>query len=345
MMRHVAANALSFLIVGLVLLLALIAWGQSQFRAEGPLEEPLYFEVERGAGLSAISAALEEAGAIRDATVFRIGARYAALDEGLKFGEYEIPPGATMEEILELLNRGSNFVRRVVVPEGWTSWQVVELLRQRPELTGEVAEIPPEGSIAPAAYDVQRGDDRQALIDRMKAEQSRLLDEAWDSRDPDLPLESPEELLTLASLVEKETGQEEERGLVASVFVNRLNRGMRLQTDPAVIYGITEGRGTLGRGLMRSELVQATPYNTYVIPGLPPTPIANPGRESLQAAANPEESDYLFFVADGSGGHAFAETLEEHNANVAAWRRIEAERAAALEAEASEEAPEEPVGN
>jgi UPF0755 protein len=340
MMRHVAANALSFLIVGLVLLLGLIGWGQSQFRAHGPLEEPLHFEVERGAGLSAVSAALEDAGAIRNGTVFRIGARYAALDEGMKFGEYEIPAGASMQEILELLNRGGNFVRRVVVPEGFTSWQVVELVRRRPELSGEIAEVPPEGSLAPAAYDVQRGDDRQALIDRMKAEQARLLNEAWEARDPDVPLESPDELLTLASLVEKETGQEEERGLVASVFVNRLNRGMRLQTDPAVIYGITEGRGALGRGLMRSELVRATPYNTYVIEGLPPTPIANPGKAALQAAADPAASDYLYFVADGSGGHAFAETLEEHNENVAAWRKLEAERAA-LEAEAAEE----PVGN
>jgi UPF0755 protein len=239
-----------------------------------------------------------------------------------------------MEAILRQLNEGGNVVRQVIVPEGLTSWQVVELLNARDDLGGEIAEVPPEGALAPAGYDYQRGEQRQVLIDRMMARQEAILAEAWEGRAPDLPLASPEELLILASIVEKETGVAEERGVVAAVFVNRLRRGMRLQTDPTVIYGITGGRETLGRGLRASELAAATPYNTYVIPALPPTPIANPGRDAIFAAANPESSEYLYFVADGTGGHAFARTLEEHNANVAVWRRIEAERAAAEAAEA-----------
>ncbi len=198
--------------------------------------------------------------------------------------------------------------RQVVVPEGWTSWQVVEALRAREDLTGEIAEVPPEGSLAPAGYDYQRGDTRQSLIDRMRLEQERILAEAWEGRDPDLPVSSPEELLILASIIERETGIAEERGEVAGVFVNRLRRGMRLQTDPTVIYGITRGEGSLGRGLRASELAAATPYNTYVIQGLPPGPIANPGRDAIEAAARPLETENLYFVADGTGGHAFAAT-------------------------------------
>ena len=197
---------------------------------------------------------------------------------GCEFGEYSIPAGASMREILELLNQGGNVVRQVVVPEGLTSWQVVELLRAEEELSGEITEVPAEGTLAPAGYDFQRGDARADLLARMSARQEEILAAAWATRAPDLPIRSPEELLTLASIVEKETGVAEERPMVAQVFVNRLNRGMRLQTDPTVIYGITKGEGTLGRGLRASELATATPYNTYVVAGLPPGPIANPGR-------------------------------------------------------------------
>ena len=336
MMRHVAANALTLLIVGLVALFGIASWAQKSYRGPGPLAAPLAFQVERGATLAAVSEKLAEAGAIGNETIFRVAARYTKLDQGLRYGEYEIPAGASMQDILKLLNQGGNVLRQVVVPEGLTSWQVVELLNAREELAGEVAALPPEGSLAPAGYDFQRGDTREGLIARMQEEQAAILDAAWASRAADLPLASKDELLTLASIVEKETAVPEERLRVAAVFVNRLKRGMRLQTDPTVIYGITEGKGTLGRGLRASELAQLTPYNTYVQAGLPPTPIANPGRESIEAAANPEASDYLYFVADGSGGHAFARTLEEHNRNVANWRRVEARRAA--EARAAEAA-------
>ncbi|WP_102109351.1 endolytic transglycosylase MltG [Oceaniglobus roseus] len=215
----------------------------------------------------------------------------------------------------------------ISMAEGVTSWQVVEGLKAADFLSGDIPAVPAEGSLAPDSYEVKPGEDRTVLIAQMEEAQAERLAEAWRNRAADLPVETPEEALILASLVEKETGVPEERREVAAVFVNRLREGMRLQTDPAVIYGVTKGQGVLGRGLRRSELDRETPYNTYRIDGLPPTPIANPGVESIQAALNPAESDYLYFVADGSGGHAFARTLAEHNENVARWRKIEAERA------------------
>jgi UPF0755 protein len=214
---------------------------------------------------------------------------------------------------------------RVAVAEGTTSWQIVEGLKSVAVLEGDVATLPAEGSLAPDSYEVAKGDTRASVIERMQTAQEVLVAAAWAGRSEGLPLADAQEMLVLASIIEKETGVPEERGQVASVFVNRLERGMRLQTDPTVIYGITEGKGVLGRGLRQSELRGATPWNTYVIEGLPPTPIANPGRASIEAAVNPEQTPYVFFVADGTGGHAFAETLDEHNANVAKWRQIEAE--------------------
>ncbi|UWR01514.1 endolytic transglycosylase MltG [Ruegeria conchae] len=215
---------------------------------------------------------------------------------------------------------------RISLAEGVTSWQIVESLKAMDLLTGEVAELPAEGMLAPDSYEVRPGEDRNAILAEMQEKQQFRINAAWEGRQDGLPLNSPEEMLVLASIIEKETGQPEERGQVASVFVNRLNQGMRLQTDPTVIYGVTKGQGTLGRGLRQSELRRATPWNTYVIEGLPPTPIANPGLASLEAAVAPDNTDFIFFVADGTGGHAFAETLQEHNRNVAKWREIEAER-------------------
>ena len=216
---------------------------------------------------------------------------------------------------------------RIALAEGATSWQIVDALKGADFLDGEVAELPAEGSLAPDSYEVRPGDNRADLIARMESAQAERLATAWAERAEGLPYASPEEALIMASIVEKETGLAEERRQVASVFVNRLNQGMRLQTDPTVIYGITRGQGSLGRGLRQSELRSDTPWNTYVIAALPPTPIANPGLAAIEAALNPDSTPYLFFVADGTGGHAFAETLEEHNRNVAVWRQIEAERA------------------
>jgi UPF0755 protein len=222
-------------------------------------------------------------------------------------------------------------VFRVTVAEGVTSWQIVDALKKADFLQGALETVPPEGSLAPGGYEVERGTERGALIAEMTEKQAKILADAWAGRSEGLPYDTPEEALIMASIVEKETGIPEERGRVASVFINRLQQGMRLQTDPTVIYGITKGEGVLGRGLRQSELRRETPYNTYVIDGLPPTPIANPGAEAIKAAVNPDQTDDLFFVADGSGGHAFAETLEEHNQNVAKWRAIEAQQGTADE--------------
>jgi UPF0755 protein len=215
---------------------------------------------------------------------------------------------------------------RVTVAEGVTSWQVIDALKKADFMAGEVPDVPAEGAMAPDSYEVEPGGDRAALVALMVERQAQVLAEEWAQRAEGLPYETPEEAMIMASIVEKETGIAEERGRVASVFVNRLEQGMKLQTDPTVIYGVTKGEGVLGRGLRQSELRRETPWNTYVIDGLPPTPIANPGRAAIRAALNPDSTDFLFFVADGTGGHAFAETLAEHNDNVARWREIEAQQ-------------------
>ncbi|MEL7097972.1 MAG: endolytic transglycosylase MltG [Pseudomonadota bacterium] len=383
MWRSIASNALTFLVVALFVLGGVILWGRGQYENAGPLSDAICLQVDRGSNMRRVSADLERQGAVSSASIFRMGADYADKTQDLKAGSFLIEPGASMEEIVDIVTRGgastcgtevvyrvgvnrlsvqvreldpatNRFVERaefvagqdevpalyeekkaqgdtrfrIALAEGVTSWQVVESLKGMDILEGEVAELPPEGALAPDSYEVRQGDDRADVIARMASAQEILVAAAWEGRDPDLPIDSPEDLITLASIIEKETGVADERRQVSSVFVNRLNQGMRLQTDPTVIYGITRGQGVLGRGLRRSELRAETPWNTYVIDGLPPTPIANPGRASLEAAANPDTTPYLFFVADGTGGHAFAETLAEHNRNVAVWRQIEAERAA-----------------
>jgi len=216
---------------------------------------------------------------------------------------------------------------RVVIAEGATSWQITNALGEIDILTPDVTDAPAEGSLAPRDYEIREGQTVSSVLDRMQTIQAAIMAEAWENRVDGLPLNSPEEAMILASIIEKETSVADERRQVASVFVNRLNRGMRLQTDPTVIYGITRGEGVLGRGLRQSELRGETPWNTYVIPGLPPTPIANPGKAAIEAALDPDTTEYIFFVADGTGGHAFATNLDDHNRNVAVWRQIEAERA------------------
>ena len=230
---------------------------------------------------------------------------------------------------------------RLILAEGVTSWQVLNAMQNISMLDSDVTETPPEGRLAPGSYDLTPGMAVSTILSQMTSRQDEIIATAWANRVDGLPLESPEEMLILASIIEKETGVGDERRQVASVFVNRLNLGMRLQTDPTVIYGITEGEGVLGRGIRQSELRAETPWNTYVITGLPPTPIANPGRASIEAAVEPDQTDYIFFVADGTGGHTFTTNLEDHNRAVAVWRRIEAERAASPPAEAPEETPTE----
>jgi len=326
MIRHFASNTLTMLLLAMTMVGGVIAWGHNQMEKPGPSGSDVVFEVKSGDRLQLVSERLEEQGLITDSRIFRISARYAGDAHNLKFGEYKIPANASMSEILALVTSGKALVYQVTVPEGLTSWQVVQLLKNETLLDGELNEVPPEGSLAPNTYSVSKGDTRASVIRRMTLAQHKILTEAWALRADDLPLETPDDALTLASIIEKETGVVEERELVSSVFVNRLNRGMRLQTDPTVIYGVTKGKGGLGRGLRQSELRTKTPWNTYVIDGLPETPIANPGKAAIEAALNPATSNFVFFVADGTGGHAFAETIGEHNRNVRKWRRIEAER-------------------
>jgi UPF0755 protein len=245
------------------------------------------------------------------------------LVEVVKFDPAEAAPPAEYTDLADQPD-----VRlRVTLAEGVTSWQVVDALSRADFLSGEVKDIPDEGMLAPQQYEVERGADRAALVARMQEIQAQTLASLWAARVEGLPYKTPEEALIMASIIEKETGVAAERGQVASVFLNRIKQGMKLQTDPTVIYGLTKGQSVLGRGLRQSELRSNTPYNTYVIEGMPPTPIANPGRDAIAAALNPDTTEFLFFVADGTGGHAFAKTLAEHNDNVAKWRKIEAEQA------------------
>ncbi|MGF1659364.1 MAG: endolytic transglycosylase MltG [Rubrimonas sp.] len=327
-MRALAANAFTLLIVLGLAAAGLAAYGQRMFTGPGPHQEERVFVAPRGATLDQIAERLEAEELISSARLFRIGARYAGKAGALRFGEYRVPAGASMREILDLLASGRSIQYAITIPEGLTSWEVVEVLRASDLLSGEIDSIPAEGALAPETYSVQRGDSRAALLERMQDLQRRTLALAWEGRADGLTLRSPEEALVLASLIEKETGQPGERGLVSAVFHNRLRQGMRLQSDPTIIYGITEGRGPLGRDIRRSDITRATAWNTYAIDGLPPTPIANPGRDAIVAAVRPDASDALYFVADGTGGHAFARTLAEHNRNVAAWRAIERSRAA-----------------
>jgi UPF0755 protein len=270
--------------------------------------------------------------------VFRIGVRENSVilrDMDAATGEFteqaKYNPGTeAAPEAIASAEAKPDARLRITLAEGVTSWQVVEGLKQAGFLGGEIAEVPPEGSLAPDTYEVEKGADRAKLISEMEGRQASILARAWETREADLPYQTPEEALVMASIIEKETGIPDERRVVASVFVNRMRQGMRLETDPTVIYGITEGRGVLDRGIRASELRRRTPYNTYQIAGLPPTPIANPGKAAIEAAMDPENTDYVFFVADGSGGHAFGRTLEEHNANVLRWREIERQRGEAL---------------
>ena len=231
-----------------------------------------------------------------------------------------------MEEVIEILRSGETLVHRLTVPEGLTSREIVALVNGAEKLSGEIAELPAEGSLLPDTYHFARGDDRGELVARMRQAQADLMSSLWKERAENLPLASPEEAIILASIVEKETGLAEERNLVAGVFVNRLNKKMRLQSDPTVVYGVTMGKAPLGRPLSRKDLKTKTPYNTYTNAGLPPGPIANPGRAALEAVLQPTKTDHLYFVADGSGGHAFAKTLAQHNRNVAKWRKLQKQK-------------------
>ena len=249
----------------------------------------------------------------------------------MQAGEYEIEAGESMASILDKVTEGRVLARRVIVPEGLTSYEIVGIINAKEELVGDIAEIPAEGTLAPNTYDIRRGETRASLIERMQTAQTKILSEAWEGRADALQDYSQDEILILASIIEKETRLPEERGQVSSVLLNRLQKNMRLEMDPTVVYGVTGGKGPLGRGLRRSELDKETPYNTYKVFGLPPTPITNPGRASIEAAANPDDTDFIFFVADGTGGHFFSVNYEDHRKAVRDLRQREREQKEAAE--------------
>jgi len=309
---------------------ALVYYAFHEYQAPGPLQADTTFLVREGAGITEIANSLERKGIISQARIFTNVTKFLGIDQSARHGEYEIKAGASMLEVIDLLKSGKSIQYSVTVPEGLTVKQVFKKVAADPILEGDLpVDLPAEGSLSPNTYKFTRGYKRAAIIEQMKAAQVRLLDQVWDKRDKDLPIASKEELLILASIVEKETGKGDERPQVASVFLNRLKKGMRLQSDPTILYGLYGGDGKPVDGaILKSDIDKETPYNTYVIKGLPPTPIANPGRAAIEAVANPSHTSYLYFVADGTGGHAFAETLEDHNANVKRWRKVQAENKA-----------------
>jgi UPF0755 protein len=321
----VASAACTLLIIAVVAILA----GAVVYNAPGPKAregQSTNVVLRKGAGGAEIGAALQRAGVIRSAPLFMAAAQLSGAGRRLKAGEYEFPSRASLAQVIGKLRRNEIVHHHVTVPEGLTSQQAVDILNRTDLLTGP-APTPPEGALLPETYDVVRGEERSAVLRRMMDARDRLLATLWAKRKPGLPFRTPEQAVTLASIVEKETAVAAERPRVAAVYVNRLRQGMRLEADPTLIYGINGGT-PLGRGLLKSELTQPGPYNTYLNVGLPPTPIGNPGRASLAAVLDPPDTKDLYFVANGAGGHAFAATFEEHEKNVAHWRQIEHKAAA-----------------
>lgn len=308
--------------LGLVAILFLGAaiWAAQGWKGAGPAEKPIAFTVPQGATLASAAERLEQAGAIPSATRFRLQARVFGGSGSIKAGEYEIPAGASASQILDILQTGKALQRVVVVPEGLPSVMVRDVLMKADTLTGDVS-VPAEGSVLPDGYAFERGETRAAVLARMQGAMKRYLAAAWAKRKPTTIAKTPKQAVILASIVEKETGKPAERRTVAAVYSNRLRLGMPLQADPTVIYPITKGR-PLGRRIRQSELRAKNGYNTYASAGLPVGPIANPGRLSIDAVLDPASTKALYFVADGTGGHVFADTLEQHNANVKKWYAI-----------------------
>ena len=304
---------------------------KSNYTKSGPLSQETVITVASGTGLSSLAAQLEKDGLIESALMLKLNARLSGIGRNLKVGEYTIPKAASMSDIIEIVSTGKSILYPVTVPEGLTTAQILRLISAADHLTGEVTLSPSEGTLLPETYMTPRGMDRDALIKKMMSDQEGLITRLWETRQDGLPIKTKSEAIILASVVEKETGVGGERAEVAGVFTNRLRRGMRLQSDPTIIYGINKGEILIGRngkqrGLRRSEIDRKTDWNTYQIDGLPKTAICNPGADALAAVMQPAQTKNLYFVADGTGGHAFASTLAGHNANVAKWRKIERAR-------------------
>src|SRR5579872_5541205 len=321
----VVGNAIiTFILLVMIAVGGTYIYGKQKIEAPGPLQEDKIVNIPTRAGMSDIADILQREGIIEGNKWYFIGAVFALKARSeLKPGEYQFQKTASLRDIVGTIVEGKVVQHAVTVPEGLTSEQIVARLSENDILSGSVREIPREGTLLPETYKFPRGALREQVIARMQQAQKRVLAEIWERRNPDSPIKTPEQLVTLASIVEKETGRADERSRVAAVFVNRLRQKIKLQSDPTIIYGLVGGKGTLGRPIKRSEILQPSPYNTYVVDGLPPGPIANPGRASLEAAANPARTRDLFFVADGTGGHAFSDTYDQHQKNVAKLRSME----------------------
>jgi UPF0755 protein len=340
--RRLAIMGASGLATLAIALMVFGLWALWVFGAPGPSPQPTIVVLRHGASLPEIAAQLEDQRVVRSASVFAAAAQISGAARRLKAGEYDFKAHASIADVLDTIRSGKIVRHFVTVPEGRTSQQAVDILMANPILTGS-APVPPEGALLPETYEVQRGEDRAAVLQRMLAAHDRLLAQLWPKRRADLPFKSVDEAVAMASIVEKETALAAERPHVAAVYINRLRKGMRLESDPTIIYGLTRGV-PLGHGIRQSELYTVTPYNTYLVAGLPPTPICNPGRASIAATLDPMTTEDLFFVANGRGGHVFATTFEQHERNVAAWRQVEHQRAAVSAAGAQLAGPAEATG-
>ncbi len=321
-MKRALAIGAGLLVIVAVAAAVLYGWARGRFAEPGPLAAPTIVEVPKGAGLAAIAALLADKGIVADASIFEWGVRLEGRAVRLRAGEFEFPAGVSPRGAMAVLIGGKTVQHKFTVAEGLTTFQILEQLRMVAPLAGGLTLSPGEGELLPDTYLFPRGETFDNAVRRMQRAMRTVLDELWDQRAENLPYSSKREALILASIIEKETALDAERRRVAGVFVNRLRRGMRLQSDPTVIYGITGGKGALGRQLLTKDLETPGPYNTYVIRRLPPGPIANPGRASIAAALDPLATNELYFVADGNGGHVFAATIEEHARNVAKWRKL-----------------------
>ncbi len=323
MLRGLLIGLTLCLLMSLMVLGGVVWWFEETLDRPGPSEAETVLVIERGAGVRDIAALLHDAGVVRHPWLFIAASRRLDAGRALRAGEYAFAAGISLRGVVAQVMEGRTLLHFLTIPEGLTSTEIVTLLRAEERLAGALATVPEEGSLLPETYGFKRGDSRAAMIARMQAAQAAVLAELWPNRSEGLPLANQREAIILASIVEKETGVAGERAKVAGVFLNRLRRGMRLQADPTVVYALTRGQTPLGRALTRADWQVDDPYNTYQNAGLPPGPIANPGRAAIAAVLQPAQHRYLYFVADGSGGHAFARSLAEHNRNVAAWRRFQ----------------------